>query len=112
VYKTLDVIVDQLFAGWYGGLAVELMALGKPVISYIRDEDMHFLPDQMRSELPIIQAEPNTIRDVLEGTLKMPRAELVKLAHQSREYVEKWHDPLKIAMRIKNDMEFALSENI
>ena len=31
-YETVDVLVDQLFAGWYGGLAVEAMALGKPVL--------------------------------------------------------------------------------
>ena len=34
-YKKIDVLIDQLFHGWYGGLAVEAMALGKPVISYI-----------------------------------------------------------------------------
>jgi hypothetical protein len=41
-----------LFAGWYGGLAVELMALGKPVLAYIREEDLSFVDPQMRYELP------------------------------------------------------------
>lgn len=109
IYKTVDIIVDQLFAGWYGGLAVELMALGKPVIAYIREEDMHFLPEKMRIDLPIIQAEPSTIRQVLEKILRMPRSELLEIAHRSRSYVEKWHDPMQIAQRIKSDMEFALT---
>jgi hypothetical protein len=112
IYKTIDVLVDQLFAGWYGGLAVELMALGKPVIAYIRQDDLHFLPDQMRADLPIIQAEPNTIREVLKTILRMPRAEILEIAKRSRAYVEMWHDPIQIAQRIKADMEFALDKKI
>ena len=108
IYRTVDVLVDQLFAGWYGGLAVEAMALGKPVVAYIRQEDLHFIPEQMRSDLPIIQAKPSTIRDVLESILKMPRAELLEKAKSSRAFVEKWHDPMIIALRIKSDMEAAL----
>ncbi len=112
VYKTVDVFVDQLFAGWYGGLAVEVMALGKPVIAYIRQEDLHFIPVQMRADLPIIQAEPSSIRDVLEDILKMPRTELLEKAKRSRAYVEKWHDPMIIAKRIKLDMEYALDKKV
>ena len=110
VYKTVDVFVDQLFAGWYGGLAVEVMALGKPVIAYIRQEDLHFIPAQMQADLPIIQAEPNSICDVLEDILKMARIELLEKAKRSRAYVEKWHDPMIIAKRIKLDMEYALDK--
>ena len=43
-YESIDVLIDQLFAGWYGGIAVELMSLGKPVISYIRESDLRFIP--------------------------------------------------------------------
>jgi hypothetical protein len=111
IYRTVDVFVDQLFAGWYGGLAVEAMALGKPVIAYIRQEDLHFIPVQMRADLPIIQAEPSSIRDVLEDILKMPRTELLEKAQRSRAYVEKWHDPMIIAKRIKTDMLNALKIN-
>ena len=32
LYRTADIVVDQLRIGWYGVLAVEAMALGKPVI--------------------------------------------------------------------------------
>lgn len=110
IYKTVDVLVDQLFAGWYGGLAVEAMALGKPVVAYIRQEDLHFIPEQMRSDLPIIQAKPSTVGVVLESILKMPRAELLEKAHNSRLYVEKWHHPMAIAKKIKKDMEIALNK--
>ena len=58
-YARADLLVDQLLAGWYGGLAVEFMALGKPVICYIRESDLKFIPEQMKADLPIIDASPD-----------------------------------------------------
>ena len=34
-----DVVVDQLVLGWYGGLAVEAMALGRPVLGKICEDE-------------------------------------------------------------------------
>ena len=104
LYKTIDVLVDQLFCGWYGGLAVEAMALGKPVIVYIRNEDLKFIPPEMRMDMPLINATPLDIESVLEKVIQMPRKELYELALRSRAYVERWHDPLIIAKRIKSDL--------
>lgn len=109
-YKTIDVLVDQLFAGWYGGLAVECMALGKPVIAYIREDDLIFIPEQMKIDLPIIHVTPDTIEQELRRVLEMPREELCKIAKHSREYVEKWHDPISIAQRIKHDIESLMEQ--
>ena len=36
LYAQADLVIDQLLAGWYGGFAVETMAMGKPVVCYIR----------------------------------------------------------------------------
>lgn len=102
-YEQADVLVDQLFAGWYGGLAVELMALGKPVLVYIREEDLRFIPVQMRADLPFINANPSTIKDRLRDVLRMSREELIDLAQRSRAYVERWHDPIQIAASIADD---------
>lgn len=109
VYARADVLVDQLFAGWYGGLAVELMALGKPVLAYIREEDLRFIDPKMREELPIVQATPQSVKDVLRGVLETPRADLVALGRRSRVYVERWHDPMRIAVHIKQEYERALA---
>ena len=46
-YERADLAVDQLFGGWYGGFAVEMMALGKPVLCYMREADLKFLPDRI-----------------------------------------------------------------
>ena len=104
IYKTLDILVDQLFAGWYGGLAVELMSLGKPVVTYIREDDLKFIPQEMKQELPFFKAEPETIEKVLEQILNLPRAQIFESAIASRKFVEKWHDPRKIAKKIKVDI--------
>jgi glycosyltransferase involved in cell wall biosynthesis len=110
-YEISDVLVDQLFAGWYGGLAVEAMALGKPVVVYIRHDDLQYIDPEMVADLPFIEAEPDTIEAVLEGVLTMPRTDLLALARKGRAFVEKWHDPEKIAARINADYVEALRVN-
>lgn len=111
IYETADLLVDQLLAGWYGALAVELMALGKPVICYIREEDLHYIPDKMKENIPIINANPETIYSVLKQWLTSRKKELRNKGIISRKYVEEWHDPLKIASIIKTDYEEVLYAN-
>jgi hypothetical protein len=108
-YKNIDIFIDQLFAGWYGGVAVEVMALGKPVISYIREKDLIYVPKKMRDQLPIINTSPKTVYSTLEKILNTPRNQILYLGKKSRTYVEKWHNPKKIAKRIKKDAVEALS---
>jgi len=109
-YKTIDVLVDQLFAGWYGGLALEVMALGKPVIVYIREEDLKFIPEGMKADLPFFKTTPDDIELTIKYVLELPRKKLVEIAKKSRDFVERWHDPLKIAERLKNDIENSLKK--
>jgi glycosyltransferase involved in cell wall biosynthesis len=108
-YERADLLVDQLLVGWYGGLAVELMALGKPVVCYLREEDLAFLPAEMRAELPIIRADPLSLYSVLKAWLTSGPARLHEAGDESRAYVERWHDPLRIAGRLKEDYETALA---
>ena len=108
-YERADLLIDQLLAGWYGVLAVELMALGKPVICYIREADLSFIPDQMRADLPIINATPTSLYDVLKEWLTVRRHELPERGRRGREYVERWHDPLKIAAELKSVYETILA---
>jgi hypothetical protein len=111
LYAKADLAVDQLFAGWYGGFAVEAMALGVPVVSYIREDDLDAIPPAMRADLPIIRAEPSTIIDVLRSSLTTHRAQLNAVGVQSRQFVERWHDPLKIATQLVADYRTALFAN-
>ncbi len=108
-YESLDVLIDQLFAGWYGGIAVELMSLGKPVISYIRESDLGFIPTKMKEELPIIKSSPDDIYQTIKQVIQMNKSDLRKIALRSREFVEDWHNPETIAKRISNDLHSSWS---
>jgi hypothetical protein len=110
LYERAHILVDQLLLGWYGGIAVELMALGKPVIAHIRASDLGTIPVEMRNELPVVDATPETIADVLRSMLTTRRTELADLGARGREYVERWHDPARIARRLKNDYETVLGD--
>lgn len=112
IYQTLDILIDQLLAGWYGRLAVEAMALGKPVLAYIREDDLHFIPPKMKKDLPIIKTNPFVIEETLKEILKAPRAHLTEIGKKSRRYVEVWHNPLQIARRVKMDMEEVLAGKV
>jgi len=105
LYARADLLIDQLLIGWYGGLAVELMAMGKPVICYVRENDLRYLPDQMRRDLPVINAQPDNIYDVLKQQLMAEENQMHDIGKLSRLYVETWHDPEKIAERLKMDYE-------
>lgn len=107
-YERAHLLVDQLLAGWYGGLAVELMALGKPVLSYIREDDLGFIPEAMRAQMPVINARPDTVHAALRDWLSRPLAQWRERGLAGRRYVEAWHDPLRIAARLKRDYEAAL----
>jgi hypothetical protein len=105
LYAKADLLVDQLLAGWYGGLAVELMALARPVIAYLREEDMQFIPQAMREELPVVSATPESIYHVLRDLLTVRRHQLRELGERGRKYVEMWHDPIRVATTLKTTYE-------
>jgi hypothetical protein len=98
VYRSADLVVDQVLAGWYGGLAVEVMKMGKPVAVYIREEDLRFIPPAMAADLKdaVIHVTPHDMESVLEGYLQ-DRELLKRKSEAGREYVARWHDPLYVA---------------
>lgn len=114
LYEQADLVIDQLLAGWYGAFAVECMSLGKPVIAYLREEDFSCLPTEMAKNLPLIQANPDTIEHVLREWLTIRKSELPERGRISRHFVEAWHDPQTIAQRLKHDYEqlFAAPQNL
>ena len=110
IFERADLLIDQLLFGWYGGVAVEFMTLGKPAVCYLRDEDLTRLPVGMVEDLPLIRAEPDTIYTVLSDWLTNRRGDWAEQGKLSRRFVKKWHDPLKIAGELKKDYERAFAE--
>lgn len=108
LFEQADLLIDQLWLGWYGGLAVELMALGRPVVCNIRDDGLKFVPPGMADELPILRAEPGTLVAVLREWLTVRGGELPALGERSRRFVEKWHDPQDVARGLIEDYTAAV----
>jgi hypothetical protein len=96
VYETADLVIDQVLAGWYGGFAVEAMAMGKPVLCYLRDEDFQCVPEEMIDDLPITNIRPMHLGEDIALALGR-RAEWGEWSQRSRRFVEKWHNPRLIA---------------
>ncbi len=108
LYREADLVLDQVLIGWYGGLAVEAMHMGKPVVARIAKEDLHFIPDQMARDVleTVIQADPDSIYQVLAECIE-DRARLRRHSEASADYVRKWHDPKYVAGLTKEKYETA-----
>ncbi|MGF7087010.1 glycosyltransferase involved in cell wall biosynthesis [Kroppenstedtia sanguinis] len=87
IYRQADIIVDQLLIGTHGILAMEAMALGKPVISYIREDLQSTFP----RDFPILSANPDTIIEKLDWLLSHPN-ERRRLGKIGRVYTVRVHD--------------------
>jgi hypothetical protein len=103
-----DLVVDQLLVGWYGGVAVEAMALAKPVVARLDPNALAAVPPGMREQLPVVTADQSTVELVLRELATTLRNALGDLGLKGRDYVERWHDPLEIARRVVADYERAL----
>lgn len=105
-YAEADIVVDQLRIGWYGAFAVEVMRMGKPVVAYINENDLKFIPSEMSRDCKeaIINANEYTIEDVL-GRYIDNREELKQKCDAQWEYVNKWHNPVYVASITKKIYE-------
>jgi len=88
-YLECDIFIDQILGGWYGTACIEAMALGRPTICFIRDSYFEFI--DYGDEIPIINAEPSTIYEVLLKTIEEKHL-LPEIGKRSREFVEQVHD--------------------
>lgn len=79
-------VIDQLNLGWYGNVAIEAMALARPVISYIAPSF-----SQIHGGLPVISATPETLTRVLRQVIGNGCAYWTKIGREGRHFVEQWH---------------------
>jgi glycosyltransferase involved in cell wall biosynthesis len=98
-YERADIVVDQLNAGWYGLFAIEAMALGKPVVTFLHDEAVARTEEAFQTEVPIVSATAETLTDRLRPLVE-DAAERRRIGALSRTYVEQIHDADKIADRL------------
>ena len=96
-FARADLVIDQLCMGAHGVFAVEAMSLAKPVVC-------NLLPgarDAYPPGLPLIEADPRTLPDVLERWLA-PRAggERHRRGLESRAFAQRHHDVRVVARRL------------
>jgi hypothetical protein len=96
-YREADIVVDQLNAGWYGLLAIECLALGKPVLTFLRDEARQRTEEAYGTEVPLVGVTAETLRDRLEALVEAGPTEWRRLGEASRAYVEQVHDVERVA---------------
>ena len=90
-YRTADIVVDQLNAGWYGIFAIEAMALGKPVVTFLHDEAVRRTEEAFEIEVPLVSATKETLRERLRPLVDSPLDRRI-IGAASRAYVEHVHD--------------------
>jgi len=74
------------------------MAMEKPVISYLRKDDLDkFVP--FKDEIPIINSTKDSLYDNLIPLIEKESLRRKK-GKEGRRYVEKYHDPNKIAKNL------------
>jgi hypothetical protein len=98
-YRAADIVVDQLNAGWYGVFAIEAMALGKPVVTFLHDEAVRHTEEAFATKVPIVSATAETLRETLRP-LVADAARRRELGAASRAYVERVHDLERVADRL------------
>ena len=92
LFGEADVVADQFIGGAYGYTALEAMARGKPVLTYVRSPDLVKVAD----ECPLLNATPDTLLTVLRWLLAN-RERLPAIGARGIVYVRRWHSISAVA---------------
>jgi glycosyltransferase involved in cell wall biosynthesis len=98
-YARADIVVDQLNAGWYGLYAIEAMALGKPVVTFLHEEAVARTEAAFGTKVPIVGATADTLVERLRPLVE-DAEERGRVGAASRAYVEQVHDADRMAVRL------------
>jgi glycosyltransferase involved in cell wall biosynthesis len=98
-YRAADIVVDQLNAGWYGIFAIEAMALGKPVVTFLHDVAVRRTEEAFGVDVPLVAATKETLRERLRPLVESS-GERRRIGGASRAYVERVHDLERVTDRL------------
>jgi len=94
LFAAADIVADQFIGGAYGYTALEGLARGKPVLTYVRSVNL-VLGAQ---DCPFLNVTPDTLEAALQWCI-MNRARLTAIGRQGRAYVERHHTIAAVAGR-------------
>jgi len=97
IYRSADVIFDQCLMGNIGYFALEGMALGKPVMCFVRHPERYLLHPE---ECPVINTHLNTLKDDIRRLIR-ERGLLVQVGKRGRQYVERYFSISAFAERLQ-----------
>jgi hypothetical protein len=100
VVADADIVVDQLVMGLYGVAACEAMAAGRVVVSYVGDRVRTEVRRDAGREVPIVEADPSTLADVLHAVLD-DRDAARQMAGQGPDFVRGLHDGRRSASLLR-----------
>ncbi|MCZ7589087.1 MAG: oligosaccharide flippase family protein [Gaiella sp.] len=99
-YRDADIVVDQLNAGWYGLFAIECMALGKPVVTYLHEEAARRTEEAFGLPVPIVNASAETLHERLAELVALGPSGREEVGRASRAYAERVHDLDRVTDRL------------
>lgn len=97
VYKSADIIVDQVLGGFHGFFALEALALSKPVVCFIRDPERYLIDFE---NCPIINARPDNLVEVLREWVSVSHEQRRIQGERGRAYVERNYSNEAFAKRL------------
>lgn len=101
IYKTADIIFDQCLIGFHGYFANEGMAMGKPVMCFIRKPEKYLIA---HGKCPIINTNINTLKGDLRLLADNPEM-LAEIGKKSRSYIEKYYTLEAFSLRLRRAYE-------
>lgn len=98
LYRSADVIFDQCLMGNFGYFALEGMALGKPVMCFVRHPDHYLLRPE---ECPIVNTHVLTLKEDIRRLIRA-RDSLADIGRRGRRYVEKYFSVPAFSERLRD----------
>lgn len=90
VYRNTDVVLDSFRTGNYGVAACEGLAAGRIVVAHISEEVRRRTRELTGEELPIVEATPESLAEVLLSIVEDPTSAL-EIAAAGPEFVRRFH---------------------
>ena len=91
VYRDADIVLDQFRLGDYGVAACEAMLTGRITVGHVSDFVRSEVRERTGRELPIVEATPDTLEEVILQLLESP-ASARTISQDSREFASAVHD--------------------
>jgi len=85
LYRSADIIFDQCLLGGFGYFALEGMALGKPVMTFVRHPERYLLRPE---ECPLLFTHVSTLKQDIRALLHR-RGDLPDIGRRGRAYIER-----------------------